>query len=108
MASDKYIEILKDIVLSNIDRDNVVVFLFGSRASGKASERADIDIGLWAESKLPRRLYHEIRNAVDESIIPYKVDIVDFTRTDPEFTSIATKDIEIWNKPADMNIDWMH
>ncbi len=108
MAPEKYIKLLKKIVLSKIDPDNVMVFLFGSRASGKAGERADVDIGLWSADKLPRRLYHQIRNAVDESIIPYKIDIVDFTRADPEFRSIALKDIEIWNKPADMNIDWMH
>ena len=103
--TDKYLLMLKEIVLSLIDQDKVVVFLFGSRASGHARSRTDVDIGLWSQETLPRQLYHRIRNAVDDSIIPYKVDIVDFTRVDPEFKIIALKDIEIWHEPADMKIN---
>ena len=103
--ADKYLLLLKDIVLSLIDQEKVAVFLFGSRAAERARPGADVDIGLWSHEKLPQQLYHRIRNAIDDSIIPYKVDIVDFTRVDPEFKIVALKDIELWHKPVGMNIN---
>jgi hypothetical protein len=60
-------------------------FRFGSRVSGRHSSSADADIGLLADEKLPANLYHKIRNAIDESIIPWEVDIIDFTRADQTF-----------------------
>ena len=106
-ASDKYINQLKETILSLIDRDKVFVFLFGSRAAGRGGPSADVDIGLWAPERLPENLYHKIRNAVDESIVPYEVDIVDFTRVNPTFKEVAVKDIKIWNQPKDMHLNWV-
>ena len=96
---------LREIVLSIVDIDKVMVFLFGSRVSKHHASRADADIGLLAEEKLPEKLFHEIRNAIDESIVPWRVDIVDFTRVDPSFKQKALKDIIIWNKPKAMKIN---
>ena len=100
---EKYINKLKEIILSLIDTEKVMVFIFGSRVSGRHASRADIDIGLMANEKLPRNLFHTIRNAVDESIIPWEIDIVDFTRVTPSFKDEALKDIIIWNKPKGMS-----
>ena len=52
------------------------------------------DIGLLADEKLPANLYHKIRNTIDESIIPWEVDIMDFTRADQTFKDETLKDIE--------------
>ena len=98
----KYLSILKDIVMSIIDPETVMVFIFGSRANHSHNRSSDIDIGLFAEEKLPADLYHRLRNAIDESIVPWKVDLVDFTRADPEFKTEALKDIVIWNRPKDL------
>jgi uncharacterized protein len=102
---NKYVSILKDMILSRIDRGGVMVFLFGSRATGRHSSRADIDVGFLAKDKLPPRLLHDIQNAVDESIIPLNVDLVDFTNVDSAFKHKVLKGIKIWNIPADMMID---
>ena len=99
---EKYLDMLKEIILSLIDNEKVMVFLFGSRISENHSSRADVDIGLLADDKLSTRLFHTIRNAIDESIIPWEVDIVDFTRVDPTFKEEALKDILIWSKPKTM------
>jgi hypothetical protein len=37
-----------------------MVFLFGSRFSGRHSSIADADISLLADEKLPANLYHKI------------------------------------------------
>ena len=51
------------------------IYLFGSRAKGTATLHSDVDIaieGAEVASKLPY-----IRLAIEESLLPYKVDLVD-------------------------------
>jgi len=105
----KYLNMLKEIIFSIVDTKKVMVFLFGSRVSGRHSLSADADIGLLADEKLlladeklPANLYHKIRNAIDESIIPWEVDVIDFTRADQTFKEETLKDIVIWNMPEAM------
>lgn len=101
MTSDqKYLDLLKDLVLSQVDTDKVKVFLFGSRALPNYPSRADADIGLDADEPIPSEVYHKIRNAVEDSMIPWDVDIVDFTRVDPQFRKEATRHIVVWNEPV--------
>ncbi|MCW7752399.1 nucleotidyltransferase domain-containing protein [Desulfobotulus sp. H1] len=100
---EKYMNLLKNIILSRINRKEVMVFLFGSRVSGRHGSRADVDIGFLSHGKLPASLLHGIRNAIEDSIIPLEVDLVDFTRTDTHFKNEAMKEIMIWNLPEHMN-----
>ena len=101
-CDEKYLNMLKEIILSIVDTKKVMVFLFGSRISGHHSSSADADIGLLADERLSTNLYHKIRNAIDESIIPWEVDIIDFTRADQTFKEATLKDIVIWNMPEAM------
>ena len=98
----KYMNMLKEIILSQVDLEKVMVFLFGSRVSTLYFSRADADIGLLSDNKLPSHLFHRIRNSIDESIIPWEVDLIDFTRVTPSFKEAALKEIVIWNKPKGM------
>ncbi len=104
----KYLDLLKEIVLSIVDTQEIMVFLFGSRVATDHSTTADADIGLFSDIPIPRTLYHKIRNAIDESIIPWHVDIIDFTHVDPMFKKEAAKDIVIWNKPTAMKKSFIH
>jgi len=93
---------LKEIILSIVDTKKVMLFLFGSRVSGRYSSSADADIGLLADEKLSANLYRKIRNVIDESIIPWEVDIIDFILADQTFKEETLKDIVIWNMPEAM------
>ena len=99
---EKYYSILKKIILSVVDPDQVMVFLFGSRVTGTHALRSDVDIGLLADEKIPEKIFHQIRNTIDASVIPWNVDVVDFTRVDPDFKKEAMREIIIWNKPGPM------
>ena len=105
---DKYLDILKEIVLSIVDREKVMVFLFGSRARSEHSHCADADVGLYSDCDIPSKVYHKIRNAIEESIVPWDVDIIDFTQADSGFRQEAAKEIVIWNKPAIMKKSLHH
>jgi hypothetical protein len=82
-----------------------MVFLFGSRVTNRYSSTADVDIGLLSSDKIPARIYHRIKNAVDESIVPWNVDIVDFSHVDTFFKTQAMEDIVVWNKVEGMKIN---
>ncbi len=100
----KYIDTVKKIVLSNIDKDVTCVFLLGSRADKSNTSRSDIDIGIKCKNGLGKTRY-KILNAIDESNVPYKVDLVDLNYADVNFKrTIARSVFEIWNKPKDLNL----
>jgi predicted nucleotidyltransferase len=50
-CDEKYLNMLKEIILSIVDTKKVMVFLFGSRVSWRHSSSADADIGLLADEK---------------------------------------------------------
>jgi predicted nucleotidyltransferase len=62
------------------------VYLFGSRAYGRVAPHSDIDIAI--DSDAPLDVIPEIGEAMEESAIPYYVDVVDMRRTDTAFRAI--------------------
>jgi predicted nucleotidyltransferase len=62
------------------------VYLFGSCASGRVSSHSDIDIGI--DSAAPREVIAELDEAMEESAIPYYVDVIDMRCADPAFRAI--------------------
>ena len=93
----KYIDIIRNIVLSHIEPSEHFVFLFGSRAWGANKKYTDVDIGILGNKPIGK-IYYKIVNDLEESIVPYKVDIIDFSLVDEKFKKNALKKIEIWNQ----------
>jgi len=77
--------------------ENSHYFLFGSRAKGTASEMADIDIGILAELAIPKQIINNINEEIEESFVPYKVDLIDFKVASEAFTQQALKKVKPWN-----------
>ena len=75
-----YIDIVKQIVLKHIPKDNFAVFLFGSRSVGNAKPLSDIDIGILGLEPLPTIIKVDLESDLEESIVPYKIDLIDFIR----------------------------
>lgn len=72
-------------------------FLFGSRAIGNHGEMADIDIGIQAESEVSINIINALKETIEESFVPYDVDIVDFEKVSEEFKQQALKKVIPWN-----------
>jgi predicted nucleotidyltransferase len=63
------------------------VWAFGSRATGRRVRRfSDLDIVIGGE-ELPFDQIAKLREALDESRLPFKVDIVQISMLTPEFRS---------------------
>ncbi len=75
---DRYVGIVREVVLRNIEKDRYHVFLFGSQADKTCNFSSDIDIGIIGEQSIGK-LYYKIINELEDSIVPYKTEIVDFS-----------------------------
>ncbi len=61
------------------------VYVFGSRARGGARRYSDLDLALTAERPLDPDVMAEVAEALSESDLPYRVDLVDLALVEPAF-----------------------
>ncbi len=71
------------------------VFLFGSRATGTARDRSDIDIGIEGPAPVRREVLAAIHDELDEAPTLYTVDVVDFARMSETFRRVARERIQL-------------
>ena len=102
---DKYLNIAKKIILSHIDCDEINVFLFGSRVMDDSRRGSDIDIGFLGNEAINHRIFRKIADDLEESVVPYHFDLVDFSRVDKSFKIVALQKITIWNKAKSLAIN---
>lgn len=70
----------------------VKVLLFGSYAKGVANETSDIDLAIIYPGKLPLSLWAKVEESLENSDIPKKVDLVDYSRISGDFRQIIDRD----------------
>jgi len=97
MVKDTYLEQIREVVLKQLKGHRFQLYLFGSQAIKQAGRASDIDVGILPIVPLPRGLLSEIREELEESNIPYPVDLVDLSRTTPEFLQRIRQEGLIWN-----------
>jgi predicted nucleotidyltransferase len=64
------------------------VFIFGSRATKTHVQYNDIDIGIEG-NPLSAKTKIELQEAFEESDLPFRVDIVDFSTVNDKFKQVA-------------------
>jgi predicted nucleotidyltransferase len=89
-------EQIADVMRRNAERlRGHRVFLFGSRAEGKARPHSDFDIGVLGDEPLPLNDFYAIEDQLDDLPTLYKIDWVDFNRASPRFRERAARRIEV-------------
>jgi len=68
---------VRRLVLAGLREHPAKVFLFGSRAVGGAREGSDIDVAVLPLDSMPPDTLAEIRDTLEDSTIPYRVDLID-------------------------------
>ena len=71
------------------------IFLFGSRATGSAGERSDIDIGIGGPAPVPRSALAAIHDELEEAPTLYTIDVVDFACVPEKFRRVAQQRISL-------------
>ncbi len=92
----KYLDQLKTLVLDQMSGESVKVLLFGSRARGDYHVGSDVDVGLIPVGQLSHSRISFLKEKIENSCIPYKVDVVDLRDVSKEFFEHALKDAIVW------------
>ena len=87
------LKFIRDTVYKYLSEEEYEAFVYGSRADGTAQKWSDIDVGIRGTKKVPFDVLATIRGEIEDSDIPYLVDVVDFNRASEKFARIATKGV---------------
>ena len=82
-------EIIKSILSQIIPERQV--WAFGSRVNGNKKEFSDLDIVVLGEESLAQEKEADLHNAFINSELPFKIDIVIWSRTSDKFKSIINQ-----------------
>ncbi len=86
-----------DIIGKQLDLSKYRVFFFGSRISGRGTDRSDIDIGIEGPEPLSAKAQCEIEEAIENLPTLYKLEIVDFKKVASIFKEVAIQHLEYIN-----------
>lgn len=87
---------VREIVLSFLQDRKAKVYLFGSWARGQEKRTSDIDVAIWYEEVLPLGLLAQLSSVLEESTVPYRVDIVDLTKAGKVLIRKVEKEGIVW------------
>jgi predicted nucleotidyltransferase len=96
LTEKNYLDKLKLLILAHTKNYPVKVFLFGSHAKNTTHRYSDIDIAILPIAPLPMNFISELKEKIEESTIPYHVDVVDLLQTDENFRDKVLKEGIIW------------
>lgn len=87
---------VRRIVLDGLGSLRTRVWLFGSRAVGGARENSDIDVAVLPLEPLPAGTLSRIRDALEESHVPWHVDLVDLSTATPDLARSVEREGIAW------------
>lgn len=98
-AATQDLDEVRRIVLEALAPYPVRVYLFGSWSRGEARRTSDVDVALLSRTALPAWLVSRLRERLEESHVPYQVDLVDLSQTDPAFRARVLEQGTLWSAP---------
>jgi len=75
------------------------VRIFGSRYNWTATDASDLDLALVGPGKLHWKTLARLKSALEESSLPYRVDVLDWRAISPEFQQVIKQGYEVIQKP---------
>ncbi len=89
--SPEHERIVRDILWRRLPAD-ASVLVFGSRAKGTAKRYSDLDLAIRSRERLPLTLIADLADAFSDSDLPFKVDVVDWRASGPDFRAVIDRD----------------
>jgi uncharacterized protein len=84
------------MVLAALGERNAAVWLFGSCARGEPRRHSDIDIAILPRDPLPTGFFADLEADIEESTIPYDVDLVDLRHAEPSLVDEVRREGVQW------------
>lgn len=89
MIDPKTREFIRTTIRSYLPDEAYKVFLFGSRVTSHHHPYSDVDIGIEGKHRVSVGILSDIQEALQESDLPVRVDVVDFSSVNLDFRRIA-------------------
>ena len=83
-----HLEIVQGILREHLPVD-VKVWVFGSRTNWTTKDSSDLDLALEGDHKLSHKLLGALKDAFEDSTLPYTVDVVDLNAVSHAFKQIV-------------------
>ena len=96
MAVSQDLATLKAIARRLLGPHDVTVYLFGSQALQAARRASDIDLAVEPGARFPDRALADFREAIEESDIVRRVDVVDLRDTAQSFRNRVRREGKLW------------
>lgn len=101
-VSSRHLETIKRILARYVP--GCEVRAFGSRVIGPAKEHSDLDLAVVAGERMERRAKMLLREAFEESDLPFRVDVIDYNAVSDQFRAIIDAKYEILQKNNEASI----
>lgn len=91
--SPNHLEQVRNILRQHVPACEVRVF--GSRLSRTAKQYSDLDLAVVGSGRLSNDMLRHLKEAFEESDLPFRVDVLDWHDTSPEFQKVIEKKYEV-------------
>jgi predicted nucleotidyltransferase len=88
-------------ILDRFVSPDISVYVFGSRAGGKPKPWSDLDLVFESGARLPQSFFSALAEAFDESVLAWKVDLIDRAGASEQFGKIVDATKIPWEVRAD-------
>jgi len=92
----KAVQQLRRMVLDAIGARDAAAYLFGSTATGNVRHASDIDVAILPREELPPSFFAELAERIEESTIPYHVDLIDLRKVPKKLQEEVTRSGTVW------------
>lgn len=92
----KHLETVRGILLKHVP--GCEVYIFGSRITDSVKEYSDLDLVIIGKEKLSENVLHLLIEDFQESDLPFRVDVLDWSAISKEFQKVIEKTHETIQK----------
>jgi len=90
---EKHLNVIKSIIKNVTELENCPIYLYGSRVQGNSVKYSDVDIAVdYHGESLPDTIKLKISSLMENSLLPYSVDIIDINSISPLFKAKIEKE----------------
>jgi len=89
----EYLEKVRTILRQHVPQCEVRAF--GSRVTWTAKDYSDLDLAVVCSGKLSDETFSRLKEAFEESDLPFRVDVLDWHSISPEFQKVIEKQYEV-------------
>ena len=88
---------VKQVILPRFNQMHARIYLFGSWARNQERLSSDIDVAVESNEPIPRAIFVEVREALEESRIPYQVDLVNLGEASDALKEEVRREGILWS-----------